>query len=122
VEAIQTLGKYLGDNRKRLLKIDDLPQSAWGDAVGLRRISSSHGKSIWLKSTVFTEIFPGDHDTAAKLLAAAGIIVESGAGNKARQQRVPGLGTKEYFYIIDRAKLDAALQKTEGRENVVPRH
>jgi putative DNA primase/helicase len=124
VEAINTLRKFLDDNRKGLLKVDGektLTGKAYRDAVGLRRTSSRHGKCVWLKRDSFHEIFPDNHGSAAKLLAAAGVIVRSSAGI-ARQERVPGLGTKEYYYIIDPAKLDADPQKMEDREKPAPRH
>jgi putative DNA primase/helicase len=112
--AIDTLGKFLDDNRKRLLKVEGLKRSAWEDAVGLRRTSGRHGKCIWLKRDIFPEIFPSEHGSAAKLLAAAGVIARSTTGI-ARQERLPGLETREYFYIIDWTELDAARQKTEDR-------
>jgi putative DNA primase/helicase len=114
-QAINAMNKFLDNNRKRLLKLEGLTRGAFEESIGVRPDQRRHGKRVWLKTSVLPEIFPGDQDSTAKLLADAGIIVRSSGGLIARQQRVPGLGTKEYFYIIDWTKLDVARPKAEVR-------
>ena len=72
------------------------------------RPDQTHGKRIWLKSCVLRDsIFPDASDSALQHLVTAGVIEKSKRGLTARQQRVPGLKIKDYFYVIDPEKLSA---------------
>jgi hypothetical protein len=46
-----------------------------------------------------------DHERVAKQLADEGVLSSTPSGHFTRQQRVPDLSTKEYFYGINRDQL-----------------
>jgi hypothetical protein len=77
--------------------------------IGLRPARKRHGNVIWLKTSTFRELFPDDPDGIAKQLASEGVLSPNGKAHLTRQQRVPGLDVKEYFYVIDRARLTSPM-------------
>ena len=118
-EAIDTLAGFLRSHRKELLKPDGkhpLTTQSYRTALGVRPSTKRHGNCVWLKTPAFRELFANFHEAVAKRLVAVGIIRVDKKGHMTQQQRIPGLGTKEYFYVIDRVKLRAARKPRTNRQ------
>ena len=109
-EAVDCLAEFLRANRGRLLKVKGngaITNVSYRGSVGLIPDPDRHGKRVWLKSKVLqTSVFqPGAFFHAVEKLKKFGAIVPASNGSMSQQQRVPFLGIKEYFYVIDPKKL-----------------
>jgi hypothetical protein len=109
-EAIACLAKFMKDNCDQLPAIKGngaITEESYQQTVGLRPDPARHGKRVWVKSAVLRKsVFPtGAFESAVAKLVKSGVIVPSNKGLVARQQRVPGLNIKEYFYVVDSQKL-----------------
>lgn len=119
-EVAGRLAKFLHSNRAQLHKVKSaapLTEESYRGAVGLIPDQKLHADQIWLKSGVLqTQVFqPAAMQSAIPLLVKSGAIVKSAKGSIARQQRVPYLDLKEYFYVIDTKRLNA-LAKGNSRD------
>jgi hypothetical protein len=117
-EAAAHVAKFLDANAGRLLKVRGdgaITERSFKKAIGLIPNPDHHDGKVWLKSKVLQKsVFsPGTFESVVKKLGDSDVIVLSSSGLASRQQRVPGLDIREYFYVIDAEKL-RTLNRAQG--------
>jgi putative DNA primase/helicase len=104
----EALQRFLDAHKERVFRVGGggrLTEKRFKKSIGVRPDRKRHGNVLWRRTSAFRELFVDDHERVAKQLADEGVLSSTPSGHFTRQQRVPDLSTKEYFYVINRDQL-----------------